>query len=155
MRIDPNALTFSGSLTLGQSLNGSLTLGSNIGNGSLTLTGGTVYRPPGLNINTSLSQPSNPIDPLAMISVTQSVPAANRPVVPASTALGQQVITATTASVPPSRSYSLAVSRPDFSYQAASLKYRKESSSTTGQTGLAIAPGLPPGTVRYVPVGEF
>lgn len=163
-RIDPNSITFGGNLISSANFTGSLSLrsgGSILADsytfsGDLTSFNASNVQIPALNGGqVQIPARTGLLDPFASISVNQMVPAANRPLVPASTALGQSIVRISTGPVPPARSYGLAVSRPDFSYQPAALKYQKESSSTTGQTGMAIAPGLPAGTVRYVPVGEF
>ncbi|GMU55990.1 MAG: hypothetical protein AMXMBFR33_51360 [Candidatus Xenobia bacterium] len=55
----------------------------------------------------------------------------------------------------PLTGYSVVEDRPDFSYRQAALKFIEQPTFTTGQIGMGIGPGLPVGTVRYVPVGEF
>ncbi|MCE7873065.1 hypothetical protein DYH09_22170 [bacterium CPR1] len=51
--------------------------------------------------------------------------------------------------------YSVVEDRPDYSYRPTALKFIEQPTFTTGQIGMGIGPGLPVGTVRYVPVGEF
>lgn len=50
----------------------------------------------------------------------------------------------------------LAGNRPDFAYNAGSLNFNElTSNNTTGQLDMGLAPGVPAGTKRYVPIGEF
>ncbi len=55
----------------------------------------------------------------------------------------------------PLTGYAVVEDRPDFSYRQTALKFIEQPTFTTGQIGMGIGPGLPVGTVRYVPVGEF
>lgn len=61
----------------------------------------------------------------------------------------------TTTGTAPLTGYSVVEDRPDFSYRPTALKFIQQPTFTTGQIGMGIGPGLPAGTVRYVPVGEF
>lgn len=51
--------------------------------------------------------------------------------------------------------YSCATARPDFSYQPGKLNFQAQSTSDLGQVDMNFWTGLPPGTNRYVPLGEF
>lgn len=55
----------------------------------------------------------------------------------------------------PLTGYAVVEDRPDFTYRQTALKFIEQPTFTTGQIGMGIGPGLPVGTVRYVPVGEF
>ena len=59
------------------------------------------------------------------------------------------------ASQPAAQNLEIAAQRPDFSYHAPRLEFQPQSTHTTGQNGMGVGPGLPLGTSRYVPVGEF
>lgn len=45
--------------------------------------------------------------------------------------------------------------RPDFLYNSNQIKFFTQTTSTTGQVDMGLAPGVPAGRKRYVPVGEF
>lgn len=51
--------------------------------------------------------------------------------------------------------YSCATSRPDFRYEPGKLNFAAQSTSDLGQIDMNFWSGLPPGTTRYVPLGEF
>lgn len=51
--------------------------------------------------------------------------------------------------------YSCATARPDFRYEASKLGFERQTSSSLGQVDMNFWSGLPPGTNRYVPLGEF
>ena len=45
--------------------------------------------------------------------------------------------------------------RPDFLYNNNQIKFFTQATSSTGQVDMGLAPGVPAGRKRYVPVGEF
>jgi hypothetical protein len=59
------------------------------------------------------------------------------------------------AITPQAQNLEIAGQRPDFYYHAPRLEFTPQTTHTTGQNGMGVGPGLPPGTSRYVPLGEF
>lgn len=51
--------------------------------------------------------------------------------------------------------YEVAERRPDFIYRPGRLDFQAQSTYDGSQTGLAVGPGVRPGTTRFVPVGNF
>jgi len=51
--------------------------------------------------------------------------------------------------------YSCATARPDFRYEPGKLSFSAQATSDLGQVDMNFWSGLPPGTNRYVPLGEF
>lgn len=96
------------------------------------------------------------------LSVTQTVPAAAAHYVPPGTSnpgpstLGNG-LTPPPATPPAGSAFQVGIAalRPDFQYNAARLAYQQRNTFTTGQITLAVGPGRPAGSKRYVPVGEF
>ena len=58
-------------------------------------------------------------------------------------------------SAPTVSNYSCATYRPDFRYSPAKLAFERQTTTTLGQVDMNFWSGLPPGTNRYVPLGEF
>lgn len=104
-------------------------------------------------------------EPLAKVSLTQMMPPAPVNYVPnqiknlmVMTPTGEtsdpQPAT-TTVPEPGTVSMEIAGKRPDFRYHSGRIEFQPQTTHTTGQLGMGVGPGLPPGVVRYVPVGEF
>ena len=51
--------------------------------------------------------------------------------------------------------YEVAERRPDFIYRPGRLAFQAQGTYDGSQTGLAVGPGVRPGTTRFVPVGSF
>lgn len=51
--------------------------------------------------------------------------------------------------------YEVAERRPDFIYRPGRLDFQAQGTYDGSQTGLAVGPGVRPGTTRFVPVGSF
>lgn len=93
---------------------------------------------------------------VGQFSVNQMVPPAPANYVPASTSTTQKPVSVAAQNTGESViQLEIAAERPDFRYSSGRLEFQQESTHTTGQSGMAIGPGIPQGTVRYVPAGEF
>ncbi len=144
-----SSLTGSSSLTLA-------------GSSSLTLTGSSsLIRTDSSSLTGSVGMPST-----GTVAYPQSFPAAStRTEVPLELTVptGDEgaipgtfdVPTNVSSSQPSVADYSCATSRPDFRYQPGKLNFQPESTSHLGQVDMNFWTGLPPGTNRYVPLGEF
>ena len=51
--------------------------------------------------------------------------------------------------------YEAAERRPDFVYRPGRLEFQMQATYQNNQSGLAVGPGVRPGTTRFVPVGNF
>ena len=51
--------------------------------------------------------------------------------------------------------YEAAERRPDFVYRPGRLEFQMQATYEHSQSGLAVGPGVRPGTTRFVPVGNF
>ena len=99
-----------------------------------------------------------PNQPIGDFSLTQMMPPAPVNYVPPTTANSiMQVNPSPLYSIAPVRNNKLEIAgqRPDFRYRPGRLEFESQDTHTTGQNGMGVGPGLPPGSVRYVPVGEF
>lgn len=127
-------------------------------------TSGTIVSPQPITVGGALT-----IQPLAKISVTQMMPPApvnyvppvvqnltmKLPVTDPKNPGGSLEPQAIIAPQPGTNNLEIAGKRPDFRYNPGRIEFKPETTHTTGQHGMGVGPGLPPGAVRYVPVGEF
>lgn len=137
--------TLSGSLTLGATTTKSLTMPA------LAQFSVTQMMPPA---PVNYVPPTTTMKKMAMAKMAVTTPSTGMktgsaiiaPVVPGGPANAIQ---------PAAQNLEIAAQRPDFSYHAPRLEFQPQSTHTTGQNGMGVGPGLPLGTSRYVPVGEF
>lgn len=112
------------------------------------------------SLNLAPGQPALPAVGYGGFSVNQSVPAAAAHYVPSGTSnplssSGLQPGPGFSAPAAGGPSFDIVTARPDFQYNAARLAYQQRTSATTGQITMAVGPGRPAGSRRFVPVGEF
>lgn len=97
--------------------------------------------------------------PVKMASMKMTMPATitggKQPQPGSQTQSGTSAPNSVGTPVAPQPAYAVVDQRPDFYYNPPALNFVPGNSYNTGQIGMAVGPGLQPGMVRYVPVGEF